>query len=134
MPLRGDIFDFDGVIADTEPLHLRTYQLKCVTVIRGRGWRPRSRRNRRHGIDLFCDRRFNHFLPDVDDEKTKRGQARGIPRYPVVGPVPPQLPHQHPMLLGDRRMAVHVAPAIDGFQTAPDARLPRVGPLPDRDG
>ena len=26
MPLRGVIFDFDGVIADTEPLHLRAYQ------------------------------------------------------------------------------------------------------------
>lgn len=26
MPLRGVIFDFDGVIADTEPLHLRAFQ------------------------------------------------------------------------------------------------------------
>ena len=26
MPLRGVIFDFDGVIADTEPLHLKAFQ------------------------------------------------------------------------------------------------------------
>ena len=26
MPLRAIIFDFDGVIANTEPLHLRAYQ------------------------------------------------------------------------------------------------------------
>ena len=26
MPLAGVIFDFDGVLADSEPLHLRAYQ------------------------------------------------------------------------------------------------------------
>ncbi len=26
MPLSGVVFDFDGVLADSEPLHLRAYQ------------------------------------------------------------------------------------------------------------
>ena len=32
-----------------------------MAVIRGRGYRARRRRNRFHGIDLFCDRRLSHF-------------------------------------------------------------------------
>ena len=66
------------------------------------------------------------LLPDVDDMKAARRQARGVPRNPVVGTVPPQLRHQHPMLLGNRRVAVHPAPAIHGRQGPPEAVLGRL--------
>ena len=66
------------------------------------------------------------LLPDVDDVKAARRQARGVPRNPVVGTVPPQLRHQHPMLLGNRRVAVHPAPAISGGQGPPEAVLRRL--------
>jgi hypothetical protein len=35
--------------------------LEWLAVIRGSGYRLRRRRNRTHGIDFFCDRRFSHF-------------------------------------------------------------------------
>ena len=89
MPLRGDIFDFDDVIADTEPLHLRTYQLKCVTVIPRERVAPEEPEKPAPRHRPLLRPTVQPLLPDVDDEKTKRGQARGIPRYPVVGPVPP---------------------------------------------
>ncbi len=66
------------------------------------------------------------LLPDVDDVKAARRQARGVPRNPVVGTVPPQLRHQHPMLLGNRRVAVHPAPAVNGGQGPPEAVLRRL--------
>ena len=66
------------------------------------------------------------LLPDVDDVKAARRQARGVPRNPVVGTVPTQLRHQHPMLLGNRRVAVHPAPAINGGQSPPEAVLRRL--------
>ena len=66
------------------------------------------------------------LLPDVDDVKAARRQARGVPRNPVVGTVPTQLRHQHPMLLGNRRVAVHPAPAINGGQGPPEAVLRRL--------
>ena len=66
------------------------------------------------------------LLPDVDDVKAARRQARGVPRNPVVGTVPPQLRHQHPMLLGNRRVAVHPAPPVNGGQGPPEAVLRRL--------
>ena len=66
------------------------------------------------------------LLPDVDNVEAERRQARGVPRNPVGGTVPTQLPHQHPMLLGDRRVAVRAAPAIDSGQTTPEAVLRRL--------
>ncbi len=40
--------------------------------------------------------------------------------------MPTQLRHQHPMLLGNRRVAVHPAPAINGGQGPPEAVLRRL--------
>ena len=40
--------------------------------------------------------------------------------------MPAQLPHQHPMLLRDRFMAVRTTPAIDGRQAPPEAVLGRL--------
>ena len=63
------------------------------------------------------------LLPDVHDVEAERRQARGVPPNPEVGAMPAQLPHQHPMLLGDRYMAVRTAPAIDRRQAPPEAVL-----------
>ena len=66
------------------------------------------------------------LLPDVHDVEAERRQARGVPPKPEVGTMPAQLPHQHPMLLRDRCMAVRTAPAIDRRQTTPKAVLGRL--------
>ena len=46
------------------------------------------------------------LLPDVHDVEAERRQARGVPPNPKVGTMPAQLPHQHPLLLRDRFMAL----------------------------
>ena len=66
------------------------------------------------------------LLPDVHDVEAERRQARGVPPNPKVGTMPAQLPHQHPMLLRDRFMAVRTTPAIDGRQAPPEAVLGRL--------
>ncbi len=50
--LKAIIFDFDGVIADTEPLHLKAFQLTLMG----------------NGIELSDEEYFAHYL--AYDDKT----------------------------------------------------------------
>ena len=53
-----------------------------LTVIRGRGYRARRRRNRVHGIDLCCDRRLSHFCQMCTTWKPTVVRLEAFPRIP----------------------------------------------------
>ncbi len=65
--IRALVFDFDGVLADSEPLHLRSYQ-EVLTPI---------------GIRITRDEYYTHYL-GYDDEGvfTKIAEARGVRMEP----------------------------------------------------
>ena len=66
------------------------------------------------------------LLPDVHNMVAKRRQALAISGNAVIGRVPTQLPHQHLVLLSNRRVTVRRAPAIDRLEAPPEASLRRL--------
>lgn len=59
--LHAIVFDYDGVLADTEPLHLRAFQETLAA----------------HGVDLPRDEYFEHYL-GLDDEGVFRAVAERL--------------------------------------------------------
>ena len=92
MPLRAAVFDFDGVIVDSEPLHFRALrdalQASGVSITREEYWSHLLASDDRGAIRLAFERRGEA----ADPERLERVAARKVERFAELIPEIPVFP------------------------------------------
>lgn len=117
MNLKAIVFDFDGVIADSERLHFQSLAAIATPL----------------GVDLDYDHYLKHYVSydDRDSVRTLLSQARGGPVEPAGAP--PLTDEQLAMLMAEKAVAFERAlgksvPTIPGVEAFLQA-LPREMPI-----
>jgi beta-phosphoglucomutase len=92
MPLRAAVFDFDGVIVDSEPLHYRALRdallASGVSITREEYWAHLLASDDRGAIRLAFERRGE----PLDPERVERVAARKAQRFADLIPEVPVFP------------------------------------------
>ena len=105
--LQAIIFDFDGVIVDSESVHFRLFRKILAE----------------YGIDLTRDAYDEHYL-GMDDRECFTTILGAHGKGSVLPQVPALIERKSAMLMSDLNHRIPLLPGVDGFIRAAAARVP----------